>query len=243
MSTTDSPVPPPAPRPRSRTRSVFFASALLLTGGVIGAVVAGPTFGQGWDGPPWHSWRHGQSYDQDSDSPPWQRGWRQRQSSDEDSGPPWRRGWRDRQSSDEDGGRPFWQRGGQMREFGGLGAGGARMFFPGRVERAVDRLARLTDASTEQKQKINTIAQKAADDLSAIREQHLAARKQFLETLAAPTIDRSKLESLRTDQMKLIDSATKRATTAVADIADVLTPAQRADLAQRIERWWSGSRG
>jgi hypothetical protein len=37
--------------------------------------------------------------------------------------------------------------------------------------------------------------------------------------------------------MKLADAATKRITDAVADIGEVLTPAQRADLAQRVERW------
>jgi Spy/CpxP family protein refolding chaperone len=34
-------------------RSVLYAAALLTGGGVIGAVVAGPTLGHGWDGPPW----------------------------------------------------------------------------------------------------------------------------------------------------------------------------------------------
>src|SRR4051794_7028986 len=58
MSTTD-PFPPApfsiaaTPKPR-RLRRVLFATALLLTGGVIGAVVAGPSLAQRWDGgPPW----------------------------------------------------------------------------------------------------------------------------------------------------------------------------------------------
>ena len=44
-------------------------------------------------------------------------------------------------------------------------------------------------------------------------------------------------------QMKLAETATKRVTDAVADIADVLTPAQRADLGQRVERWQRWFRG
>ena len=87
------------------------------------------------------------------------------------------------------------------------------------------------------RQKINAIAQKAADDVFALRAKHLEARKQIVDTLAAPTVDRAKLEALRADQMKLAETATKRVTDAVADIADVLTPAQRADLGQRVERW------
>jgi hypothetical protein len=43
--------------------------------------------------------------------------------------------------------------------------------------------------------------------------------------------------------MKLADAATKRVTDAVADIGDVLTPAQRADLGQRVERWQRWFRG
>ena len=65
----------------------------------------------------------------------------------------------------------------------------------------------------------------------------------MVDTLAAPTVDRAKLETLRADQMKLAETATKRVTDAVADIADVLTPAQRADLGQRVERWQRWFRG
>jgi Spy/CpxP family protein refolding chaperone len=76
-----------------------------------------------------------------------------------------------------------------------------------------------------------------------LRAKHLEARKQVITLLAAPTIDRPKLEALRTDQMKLADAATKRVSDAVADVAEVLTPAQRADLANRVERWQRWRRG
>jgi protein CpxP len=190
MSTTE-PFPPapapiqPAPKPR-RLRRFLAASALLLTGGIIGAVVAGPVRGQGWYGPPMHH------------------------------------GW------------------GSSRH---MGDPGSRMFFPGPIERGVERLGWAVDASTEQKSKINAIAQKAADDIFVLRQKHLEARKQVVELLAAPAVDRAKLEALRTDQMKLAETATKRVTDAVADIADVLTPAQRADLGQRVERWQRWFRG
>lgn len=198
MSTTEpfpsNPIPPapPAPKPR-RVRRVLFASALLLTGGVIGAVIAGPVRSQGW-GPGWH-----------------------------------------------DG--PRWHHRGGPAEFGPGEDFGGRMFFPGRVERGVERLGWAVDASTEQKSKINAIAQKAADDIYELRAKHLEARKQVIATLAAPTIDRPKLEALRADQMKLADTATKRITDAVADVADILTPAQRADLNKRFERWQRWFRG
>ena len=55
---------------------------------------------------------------------------------------------------------------------------GDRMFFPGRIERGVERLGWVVDASSEQKQKINAITQKAADDIFELRAKHLEARKQ-----------------------------------------------------------------
>ena len=189
------PPAPPAPvqKPR-RLRRFAFATALLLTGGVIGAVIAGPVRGQGW-------------------------------------GPGW--------------GGPGWHHDHSPRHMGrGMGGDfGGRMFFPGPIERGVERLGWIADASTDQKQKINAIAQKAADDIFALRAKHLEARKQVVELLAAPTVDRAKLEALRAEQMKLAETATKRVTDAVADVADVLTPAQRADLGQRVERWQRWFRG
>jgi len=184
MSTDPFPTPSvqPAPRPR-RLRRFLFASALLLTGGVIGAVIAGPVRSQGWYGPPMH---HGFGHHQDF---------------------------------------------------------GDRMFSPGRLERGVERLGWVADASSEQKQKIYTITQKAADDIFELRAKHLEARKQLVETLVAPTVDRARLEALRADQMKLAETATKRVADAVADVAEVLTPAQRADLARQFERWQRWRRG
>src|SRR3954470_2536724 len=191
MSTTE-PFPPapfsiPATQKPRRLRRVLFAAVLLLTGGVIGAVVAGPTLAQRWDGgPPWA--HHGLGSH-------------------------------------------------------GMGGMGERMFFPGPIERGVERLGWATDASSEQKTKINAIAQKAADDIFTLRAKHLEARKQIIDTLTAPAIDRARIETLRGEQMKLADAATKRISDAVADIGDVLTPAQRADLGQRIERWQRWFRG
>jgi DNA-binding response OmpR family regulator len=57
---------------------------------------------------------------------------------------------------------------------------------------------------------------------------------------AAPTIDRARLEALRVDQMQLADQASQRITAALVEAAEVLTPAQRADLARRLERWRRG---
>ena len=81
------------------------------------------------------------------------------------------------------------------------------------------------------------------DDVFALRQQHLEGRRQIREALAAPTVDRSRIEAVRNEQLKLADTASKRVTDAFADAAEVLTPDQRAQLARRIERWQRWFRG
>jgi Spy/CpxP family protein refolding chaperone len=81
-----------------------------------------------------------------------------------------------------------------------------------------------------------------ADDLRPLREKRREARRQMRDILTAQTVDRSKLEALRADAIKLADQASQRVTTALADAAEVLTPEQRADLARRLDRF-GGRRG
>jgi len=152
----------------------------------------------------------------------------------QDYGP--RRGWHD------DGPRGGPGGSGRLGWHGGP-MGGGPFLTPGRIERLVDRGLWAADASSDQKQKITAILRAAADDLYALRQKHLDGRKEIADTLAAPTIDRDKLETLRAQQMQLAEAASKRLTAAVADAGDVLTPAQRAELAKRIEergRWFRG---
>jgi protein CpxP len=113
---------------------------------------------------------------------------------------------------------------------------GGPTFGPGSAERFVEHLVRATDATGEQKQKMTVIAVAAAQDVLALREQHLAGRRLMLGALTAPTVDRVRLESLRAEQMKLLDDISRRVATALADIAEVLSPAQRAELNRVIER-------
>jgi Spy/CpxP family protein refolding chaperone len=214
MSTPETAATPPeVGRKRGRLRRFFVGSALVAAGVIIGVGTSALSQGygphRGWsdDGP-------GRHWGERFDGPRWSRDW---------DGP---RGWfgRDR---DDDGPR-FWHRGGR---FGGT------FLTPGRIERMVDRLAWAVDASSEQKQKLRAIAQHTVDELSPLRERHLDGRRQMRDVLAAPTIDRGRLEALRVEQMRLADEASRRIAASVAEAADVLTPAQRADLARRLERF------
>ena len=92
------------------------------------------------------------------------------------------------------------------------------------------------DATPEQRDKIATIMKAAANDLQASRKQHMQARRQSMELLAAPTIDRAQLEKLRIEQMQLGDSVSRRMLQAMIDSAEVLTAEQRSKVAERWQK-------
>ena len=54
--------------------------------------------------------------------------------------------------------------------------------------------------------------------------------------MSAPVIDRAALEQIRASQLQLAEQLSLRITQALADTAEVLTPEQRAALAERIQR-------
>jgi len=82
----------------------------------------------------------------------------------------------------------------------------------------------------------------AARELLPLRAKMHDARRQAVELLSGESIDRAALETLRADQLKLAEQASKRFVQALADVADALTPEQRKQLAERLGRW-HGRRG
>ena len=112
----------------------------------------------------------------------------------------------------------------------GPGAGDAQQWS----ERRIERLVQAVGGTPEQKAKLTQLASSAMQDMQPLREQHRAARKKGMALLAAPTVDRSALEQLRAQQMGLADSMSKRLLQHLADAADVLTPAQRSNLVERM---------
>lgn len=112
-----------------------------------------------------------------------------------------------------------------------------------RVEHFVKFVLSDVDATADQKAKVTTIMQATAKDVFALRAQHVAAHERVHALLSAQTIDRTGLEAVRADQLRLADEASKRIVDGIADAAEVLTPAQRTTLAQKMEqrhRWRHG---
>jgi len=134
------------------------------------------------------------------------------------------------------GGHWGWQRAGFM----------GQPLDPAQVDQHLDRMLKHLyveiDATDAQKQQIAPIVKSAARDLLPVRAKIHDARRQAVDLLSKDSIDRAALEALRADQLRLIEQASTRLTQALGDVADVLTPEQRKQLAERIGRW-HGHRG
>jgi Spy/CpxP family protein refolding chaperone len=129
-----------------------------------------------------------------------------------------------------------WQRGGFM----------SAALDPAKLDEHLDRMLKHLyveiDATDAQKQQLAPIVKGAARDLLPLRAQMHDTRRQAVELLSQASIDRAALETLRANQLRLAEQASQRFTQALADVADVLTPEQRKQLAERIGRW-RGHRG
>ena len=107
---------------------------------------------------------------------------------------------------------------------------------PESIEKMVKHLAVEVDATPEQQEKLAAIAKQAAQDLEPLRGQAMEARKQAMELLSQPKVDRAALEQLRVAKLQHADAASKRITQALGDAAEVLTPEQRRKLAEHMAR-------
>jgi Spy/CpxP family protein refolding chaperone len=126
---------------------------------------------------------------------------------------------------------------------GGLAAG---PLDPAAVDEHLERMLKHLyveiDATDEQKQRLAPIVKQAAEDLLPLREKMQAARKRAIELLTRDTIDRGAIEGLRADQVQLAEQASRRIAQSLVDAAEVLTPAQRKELAARMEKHRRGWR-
>jgi Spy/CpxP family protein refolding chaperone len=105
-----------------------------------------------------------------------------------------------------------------------------------RAEFAADWVLSRVDASTEQKQQIKTMLQKAFQELQPLREQHMQNRQALVTALTQPAVDRDALDMLRQAELQLAEQASQQVVATLADIAEVLTPEQRASLVDMVSR-------
>lgn len=115
---------------------------------------------------------------------------------------------------------------------GGMRGGG---FSPKMVERIADKV----NATDEQKKKLNEIASKLNQDQTTRRTAMQSMRQKTIELLSANPIDTAAVEQVRASQIQFMDEQSKQMSQAMIEVAQVLTPEQRTQLANmRTMRPW-----
>jgi protein CpxP len=120
-----------------------------------------------------------------------------------------------------------------MPHHGGHGGPGGGMFMHGRM---LERMLDGVNATEQQRTQIRQIAQQAAADLKGQREQSRALRQQQLQLFTQPNVDANAAEALRQQMLQQHDQASRRVMQAMLDASRVLTPEQRAQLAERMKQ-------
>ena len=99
-----------------------------------------------------------------------------------------------------------------------------------RVEFTTDWLLKRVDANPGQREQIKSLLGRTLDELAPLREEHLRNRDAFVAAITQPSVDRAALDQLRRAELDLAGQASERIVNALADVAEVLTPAQRSEL-------------
>jgi len=128
------------------------------------------------------------------------------------------------------------------QEHRGPGMGGpggpGMMMFGGPAEHAARRMDRMLDglgATQAQRAQIHQIVVAAAADLKGQREAGRGLHERAMQIFTAPTVDAGAAEALRQQMLAQHDQASKRKLQEMLDIAKVLTPEQRAKIADRMK--------
>jgi Spy/CpxP family protein refolding chaperone len=118
---------------------------------------------------------------------------------------------------------------------GGHGFGAQMLKDPDAAKRhagmAVEWALRGVEATDEQKQQARRITDRLIDELGPLVAQHRDERQAIRRALAGAEVDREALEQARRRELTLADQASKLVVDRVADLAEVLTPQQRQELA------------
>lgn len=110
---------------------------------------------------------------------------------------------------------------------------GARLAI---VQHVVAHALDSVGASSATEAKAHDIVAAKFAEMTSDSDQRDAMRKRAMEILGAPTIDRAAAETLRSEAVARFDAKSKIVVGGLLDIADLLTPAQRAQLGVELER-------
>jgi protein CpxP len=111
-----------------------------------------------------------------------------------------------------------------------------------RVDASVRWMLADINATEAQQQRIAGIVEATMKEMAPLREKHREARRAVMELLAKPSVDRAAIETIRAQEIQSADAISKRFVQSLADVAEVLTPEQRAQLAEKMKQRRGGNR-
>jgi Spy/CpxP family protein refolding chaperone len=103
----------------------------------------------------------------------------------------------------------------------------------GGIEHLLDRV----DASDAQRERASALAEQRAPALFALMGEGRALRQQLKQALLAEQLDRARLDQLRGQIDALAQRAAGEGLDAVYALSDILTPAQRQQVAEHLARF------
>jgi protein CpxP len=98
------------------------------------------------------------------------------------------------------------------------------------------KIADRADATEEQEQDIKLIVEGMMTELAPMRAEREDFRAEVKSALMRDTVDQAELETLRARALDRADDASVVVTAALGNVASVLTPDQRVDLADDLEK-------
>lgn len=113
--------------------------------------------------------------------------------------------------------------------------GGGHMRSDAHHGRGMDHMLTRIGVTDEQRAQIEQITRAARDEARAGREAGMALREQMAALMAQPSIDAGAVEALRQQMVARHDEASQRRTQTMLEVAQVLTPEQRAQVAAHVQ--------
>ncbi|HET8870875.1 MAG TPA: Spy/CpxP family protein refolding chaperone [Aquabacterium sp.] len=115
---------------------------------------------------------------------------------------------------------------------------------PPMMGRGLDRMLSHLNATAQQKDQIHKITQAAEPEIKSLRDQARALHEEGLKLWSAPKLDPQAAEQLRQKMDAHHQKMSERMLKLMLDVGQVLTPEQRAQMAQDMQshrRAWSHS--
>jgi periplasmic protein CpxP/Spy len=108
--------------------------------------------------------------------------------------------------------------------------------FAAQIQHGLQHLYVDIDATDAQKAQIDPLVKQALSDLQSLHAQMQSSQSQVTQALLQSPVDRAALETARAAHLQLADQVSRRLVQLIADVDDVLTPAQRPPFAAHIAK-------